>query len=101
MLNRYEVTKVVGMRALHLSHGAAPNVQVEDDLLRRDTFYVAALELRLGRLDAIIQRSDGTLVPVKGAQVPPNLDVFLDTKDGGRRSYLSVTALDTTLTTSS
>lgn len=78
MLSRYEVARVVGLRALHLSEGSPPHVQVESDQLKRDMIYIAALELRMGKLDAVVRREDGTCLHVKDARLPPNLDIFLD-----------------------
>jgi DNA-directed RNA polymerase subunit K/omega len=87
MLTRYETTRVIGLRALHLSQGAAPNVRIENTFLRQDMLYVAALELSLGKLDAIIRREDGTLLKTTETLMPPNVNMFLDTRDGGNRSY--------------
>ena len=87
MLTRYEATRVMGLRALHLSQGATPNVHVEDIILRCDMLYIAALELSVGKLDAIVKREDGTLLNTKEARMPPNLVMYLDLRDGGKRSY--------------
>lgn len=86
MLTRYEATRIVGLRALHLSAGGSPNVNVTDETLRCDMLYVAALELSLGKLDAVVQRDDGTTVKATDAKLPPNVNMFLDARDGGSRS---------------
>lgn len=88
MLTRYEATRVMGLRALHLSQGAPPNVHIEDSSLKCDMLYVAAFELSVGKLDAIVKREDGTLLKTTEARMPPNLNMYLDTRDGGKRSYL-------------
>ena len=56
MLTRYEAARVVGLRALYLSEGGLPNVDVKDQGLKCDMLYVAALELSLGRIDALVKR---------------------------------------------
>lgn len=86
MLTRYEATRIVGLRALHLSGGSSPNVNVKDETLRCDMLYVAALELSLGKLDAIVQRGDGSIVKATDVKLPPNVNMFLDARDGGTRS---------------
>jgi DNA-directed RNA polymerase subunit K/omega len=85
MLTRHEVTRVVGLRALQLSHGDVARVFVARDDLRNDMLYVAALELYEGRLDALVRRPDGSTVHTVEAQLPPHLLVLLDTRDGGSR----------------
>jgi DNA-directed RNA polymerase subunit K/omega len=87
MLSRYEATRVVGLRALHLSQGATPNVHIQNEALQHDMMYVAALELSLGKLDAVVKREDGTLLKTNKVSMPPNLNIFLDLCDGGVRSY--------------
>ena len=87
VLTRFEVTRLVGLRSLQLSEGSQPAVHIENDSLREDTMYVAAMELRNGKLDARIKRRD-SLVDVTECRLPSCLDIFLDTRDGGKRSYV-------------
>ena len=89
-LTRFEVARVVGMRSLELSERGNPNVIVEDKVLREDTMYVAALELRAGRLRAQIAREDGKVIDVTQASLPRCLDIMLDARDGGTRSCQEV-----------
>lgn len=84
-LTRYEMARVVGLRALQLDAGATPLVTIEADSLRCDSSYVAALELATHRLDARVQRGDGSQVDVRTARMPPELNILLDGKDGGVR----------------
>lgn len=83
MLSRYEVARLVGMRALQLGDGATPLVHVEDEILRCDMVYVAAREVHAGVLDAQVRRADGSVVDVRSARMPSTLAVMLDTRDGG------------------
>lgn len=78
---------MAGLRALQLSQGGAPAVHVEDPILRCDMLYVAALELSTGKLDSIVRREDGSWLQTTEAKMPPSLLMFLDTRDGGTRSY--------------
>lgn len=88
MLTKYEVARVVGMRALHLSEGATPCVEVVDEHLRSNMLYVAALELSVGKLDALVRREDGSLVRTLDVNVSCGpLRLFLDLCDDGSRSY--------------
>ena len=84
LLTRYEMTRIVGLRALQLDAGAKALVEVTDERLRCDMTYVAALELSMGHLNAIVQRHNED-VPVQRSRMPPELDILLDTKDGGKR----------------
>lgn len=85
LLTRYEVARAVSLRALQLDAGAKPTLHVEDEQLRCDACYVAALELSMGTLDAIVRRQVGGDVHVRDARMPPELNALLDTKDGGVR----------------
>lgn len=85
VLTRFEVARVLGLRSLQLSEGAPPSLFVDDDRLRQDTLYVAALELRSGKLDARVVRGSST-VDVSRARFPSCLNVLLDTRDGKCRS---------------
>lgn len=85
LLTRYEVARIVGLRALQLDAGAKALVHVTDERLRCDVCYVAALELSCGKLDVLVRRSYEGDVHVRNTRMPPDLNALLDTKDGGVR----------------
>ena len=85
MLTRYELARVVGLRALQLQGGAPPEVAIADEALRADAVYVAARELDARALDARIARADGTTPHVRELRAPPELRGMLDARDGGAR----------------
>ena len=95
LLTRYEVARIVGLRALQLDAGAQSLVAVDDDALRRDPLYVAARELADRKLDVIVRRGEMDL-HVRDACFPTALRLLLDTKDGGTRSrnYASLSSDD-------
>ena len=84
LLSRYEVARIVGLRALQLDAGAQALVAVDDDVLRRDPLYVAARELAERKLDVVVRRGDVD-VHVRDARFPSSLRLLLDTKDGQTR----------------
>lgn len=86
-LTRYEVSRLLGLRSLALSHGEPLNVPLPDGPLAQNTLYLAALELFHKKLDAKIERKHGQLIHVAEAKYPRSLLVYLDTEDGGSRSY--------------
>ena len=88
-LSRYEVARIVGMRALQLSDGAFPLVVVGDEALRCDPCYVAALELHSKVLDMRVRRVNGEVVDVRAAHLPLDLSTMLDSRDGGTRAQFS------------
>jgi DNA-directed RNA polymerase subunit K/omega len=55
-LTKYECTRIIGLRALEIQHGAQHLVEVKNDKLRVDCIYIAALELQNGLLDFKINR---------------------------------------------
>lgn len=85
-MSSYEVSRVVGMRALQLDEGAQSNVVVENRALALDTIYIASLELYLDKLDACLVRG-GEHVHVSTLKKPSSLRTCLDIKDGEKRSY--------------
>ena len=89
MLTRYEIARLVGLRALQLEQGAEPGMRVDDARLASDPIYVAARELEARTLDAYVQRPHGDSVDVRTTRLPPALRALLDTKDGGTRSHSS------------
>lgn len=90
LLTRYEMARVVGLRAVALDEGAAPLVRVDDPRLSCDAVYVAACELWQRKLDAKIMRDD-VEVHLRTVRFPPELAALLDTKDGGTRGLLNRT----------
>lgn len=84
MLSRYEVARLVGLRALQLEHGDDARVQVEDATLRCDVVYVAALELFEGRMDAIVRRGDID-THVSRTHLPADVATLLSIRDGRPR----------------
>jgi DNA-directed RNA polymerase subunit K/omega len=88
MLTRYEVARLVGLRALQISEGSEPRVFVTDERLRRDDVYVAALELYEKKMDACVVRG-GNSTHVSMLNKPLDLVTMLNTRDGGDRVYCS------------
>lgn len=88
MLSRYEVARLVGIRALQISEGSEPNVVVTEPRLRRDAIYVAALELHQKKMDACVVRN-GQPRHVSTLSQPLDLTTMLNTRDGGARFYSS------------
>ena len=84
LLTRYELARIVGMRALQLAE-EPPLVHLADESLRCDATYVAARELEARVLDMRVRRGDGTEIDVRTARFPPQLRALLDTRDGGTR----------------
>lgn len=86
VMTKYELARVLGMRALQLSEGSAiPHVSVSKEH-HENVLYTAALELHMGMLDARVRRGEETL-DIREMRLPRELLVMLDTVDGGRRSY--------------
>lgn len=56
-LTKFEVARLVGLRALQLENGASQLVDVREESLRHDLIYVATLELEQGKLDFLLRRS--------------------------------------------
>lgn len=84
MLTRYEVARLVGMRALELADGAPPAVTVGDIRLACDPLYVAAREMHERKLCARVVRSHGPPIDAQTAAHPSCLKVMLDVRDGGK-----------------
>lgn len=83
-LTRFEVARILGMRALQLDAGAVPHVQIEREDLRCDSLYVAAMELWEKKLDAVVHRGD-QVIHVRKSRLPSELALVLDNRDGGVR----------------
>lgn len=86
MLTRYEMARLVGIRALQISEGSEPRVFVTNERLRRDAVYVAALELYEKKMDACVVRG-GVSRHVSTLSNPLDLVTMLNTRDGGARVY--------------
>lgn len=76
MLTRFEVAKLIGMRALQIYDGSDVKVVVDDPDLRDNSMYIAALELQRGLVDARIVRDDET-IDVKSAKMPESLEMLI------------------------
>ena len=87
MLTKFETTNIIGMRALQLSEGAVPNVTVSHAHLKYDFIYIATLELANKKLDVKVVRKNNNEVHTSELEQNPLIDVLLDLKDGGTRSY--------------
>ena len=95
MLTRFEVTKIVGIRAVQLSEGTCPHVSVEQEDLRNDYTYVASLELYNRVLDVCVTRGSCVL-HVADVLFPVDLALYLNTRDGqDRRLYDTSQSLST------
>lgn len=86
VLTRYEVARLVGMRACDLAEGAVARVHVDDESLRTDVVYLAALELWHGKMDACVCAEGDAMANVAHAVPHLCLAVMLDARDGGNRS---------------
>ena len=84
MLTRFEVAKIVGIRAVQLSEGSHSHVDIESTELRNDHTYVASLELYRRMLDVCVKRGNN-LCHVNDVEFPVDLLSYLNTRDGGNR----------------
>lgn len=80
------MTRILALRALHLSGGAIAHVVVHNELLCHDMLYTAALELKEGKLDVMVRR-ENEYIHVSNTTLPVCLYMLIDTKDGGVSSY--------------
>ena len=88
MMTRFEVARIVGVRAMQLSEGESPGVNVDDPHLKHDYTYVAARELYDGILDVCVCR-ENELVHVTAMRLPSELISMLNTRDGKNRSSIA------------
>lgn len=86
MLTRFEVARAIGLRALQLEEGHEPRVACPDPALRRDTTYVAALEMHTRALPLRVVRNS-LYVDASTLALPPELTALLNTRDGGSRVH--------------
>lgn len=84
-LTRFEVCRLVSMRALELAEGAEARVIVDDAALRCDFLYVAAAELWEKVLDARVRRPDGSEIDVRQTRSSQEVLDYLNARDGGSR----------------
>ena len=82
-LTKFEVGRLVGMRALQLSEGAFPNVVVPP---ATDPVYTAAMELHHGVLDALLVRREDRICLLGRRIRSPALASFLFAASEGTRS---------------
>ena len=88
LLTRYEVARIVGMRALQIETGQRPCLLERMPSCPRlcvDPVYLASLELAEGRLDVMVEREGVGTFHVREAVCPQELFILLDTHDGGKR----------------
>lgn len=88
-LTRFEVCRLLSMRALQLAEGGEARVRVADEALRTDFLYVAALELWENALDAKVRRASGVEVDARAVARGTELLDYLNARDGGRRVFRS------------
>jgi DNA-directed RNA polymerase subunit K/omega len=75
ILSRYEVARIIGMRAMQLDEGSLPLISVlEND----NSLSLASRELGERKLDVIVKRGD-LYHRVRDARFPKDLDVLLMT----------------------
>ena len=75
ILSRYEVARIIGIRAMQLDEGSMPFVSVmEND----NSLSIAARELGERKLDAVVKRGE-RFHKVGAARFPKDLDVLLMT----------------------
>ena len=90
MMTRFEVARIVGIRAMQLSEGADVLVDVTDVDIRTDYTYLAALELYHRKLDVCVTRGSDTY-HVSELIFPPELPSMLNSRDGkARRNMESI-----------
>lgn len=76
MLSRYEIARIVGLRALQLSEGSLPIIILETS--NSNYIYTAAKELYERKLDVCVQRN-GKLVHISEMDFVDDLETFLST----------------------
>ncbi len=78
-LTRYEVARILGLRAMQIQNGADPFVHLPYGVAP-DAVYLAARELAGGLLDVVVMRGEER-IHVKDMGMPPELQVLIDTKE--------------------
>lgn len=87
LLTRYEVARIVGLRALQLESGDPCKLDTmpASPVLKVDFIYLASRELAEGRIDAVVEREGIGQFHLSDAVNPQELSILLDTYDGGSR----------------
>lgn len=75
-LTRYEMTRIVGLRALQIEKGASPFVDVSSN---EDPVGIASRELEAGLIDCFVVRGDKE-ISIRDLILPNELFALLDTK---------------------
>lgn len=84
LLSPFETAKVLGIRALQLSEGSLPLIEIKDEALLFNLFYVAAVELRAGKLDMQVERN-GTAIHLSAFLPSPHLQCLIDANAAATR----------------
>ena len=74
ILTRYEVARVIGLRALQIEEGSHPLVECKEG---EQSILIAARELQSRKLDVLIKRGEEEYVKVKDARFPRDLSVMV------------------------
>ena len=72
-VTRYEIARIIGLRALQIDGGATPFVPCKEG---EQSIRIAAREISERKLDVIIDRN-GEIVDVRTAPLPKDLDVVI------------------------
>jgi DNA-directed RNA polymerase subunit K/omega len=83
-MTRFEAARIIGIRAMQLSEGATPDVNVGDSSLRNDYTYVAARELYERTLDVCVDRNND-LIHISNMRIPVEVVSMISTRDGQNR----------------
>lgn len=87
LLNRYEIARIIGLRALQIDEGAVPMVTVHEG---ETSISVSCREIMSGNLDAVVVR-DGVRCFVKDACLSQDLmDLLVNLSSHNPISYRQV-----------
>ena len=75
ILSRYEVARIIGLRALQIDEGASPYVDITEN---DSSLHIATRELYERKLDVAVARGD-SLHSVQQARFPKDLEVIVHT----------------------
>tara|TARA_B100002051_G_C16633965_1_gene584842 strand:- start:28 stop:318 length:291 start_codon:yes stop_codon:yes gene_type:complete len=83
-ITKFEVSRIIGLRALQLENGAPALFTEDDAVLKQDVMYMAAMELKQGLLDFKMNRvyPNNTTVQVNGTNMtlPDEVDHIIAIK---------------------
>lgn len=82
ILTRYEMARVVGLRALQIEEGAHPFVSCNEG---EQSIHIAARELSARKLDVLLKRDDESYVSTLTCRFPRDLSVMTKSANEGRR----------------